>query len=80
MEIPEPPSSTFCTPCMSQITWEFSKLRMAWVSFVVDRDPDILRRHKCKPTQHQPVWPPTPEYLAAKAALTQTHDRNEENE
>ena len=88
IEIEEPPEIRACAGCVHPLLWMWSPRRRAWVSFVPGSDPLSLRVHQCSPAQDIPTWrvvrepdPPTPEYLAAKAALTgQTQDRNDNEE
>ncbi len=77
IEIPDPPTATDCAAC-GPLTWLYSARRSAWVAFVGAGDQHTIRPHPCRHAQEPATWreirqpaPPSPEYLAAKAALTQ---------
>lgn len=78
-EIPDPPNRPACSACMSPLIWLWSARTSQWVSFVPAPagGPHAITPHPCRSSDGPPTWrdrhptaPPTPEYLAAKAALT----------
>jgi len=77
-EIPDPPARPVCSAC-GPLLWLYSPRTSRWVAFVPapTGGPHAITPHPCRnPTDPhtwrttRPAAPPSPEYLAAKAALT----------
>ena len=82
-EIPDPPARPVCSAC-GPLLWLYSPRTSRWVAFVPAPagGPHAITPHPCPSVQDPPTWrhqhratPPTPEYLAAKAALTEEATR-----
>lgn len=79
-EIPDPPNRPACSACMTPLVWLWSPRRTAWVAFIPAPagGQHAITPHPCRGPTDPPTWrtthpaaPPSAEYLAAKAALTQ---------
>ena len=86
IEIPDPPTQRVCASCSSPLSWLWSPRSRAWIS-VVRVDDTTVRLHRCRTTGGPVTWrhvpprsEPTPEYLAAKAALRTAEHRHTEEE
>lgn len=84
-EIPDPPRQRDCAAC-GPLTWLWSPRRSRWVAFIPARDggEHAITPHPCAEVREAPTWrstrarsEPTPEYLAAKAALAKNAERTE---
>ena len=76
IEIPDPPTTRVCASCSSPVTWLYSPRKTAWVGFVPAGPEHAIRPHPCRQPGRSPTWretphrsEPTPEYVAARAAL-----------
>ena len=82
IEISEPPTVHACASCQAALSWLYSAKRGAWIA-VVRVDDDTMRLHRCRHAQDPKTWrelrrgdPPSPEYLAVKAALNRHTGEN----
>lgn len=83
IEIPDPPTQRVCASCSSPLSWLWSPRSRSWIA-VVRVDAETVRLHGCRTAGAPLSWrdvprrsEPTPEYLAAKAALTGAAKSNE---